>query len=148
MPNLPNRDSMFPGYSLENKKQEPTGDYVNSRYYRGHTNITSAGLKIELGESYLMNDGEYHQVMSTEVLGDSNILIRRLTDNKYNTVHAGFSGLGLLEFICKTDDVRDETKLVIEKNKVDIITAHKKKLVSEFAGKYNPKYYKEGKIDG
>lgn len=83
---------------LEHKpKDAPQGTYVNSRYYREHKNETKEGIKIELGECYVTLGGHIVQILSTEVLGDFNILAQGGPDNKLIPMLNGRSHYGMLE---------------------------------------------------
>jgi hypothetical protein len=74
--------------------------YSDSKYFRGHDDITNEGILLELGKIYLREDGYLYQVMSVEVLGDCNILVRCVETGDLSTLHAGL--IFENKFVCET----------------------------------------------
>ena len=104
--------------------------YANSRYARGHTDLTKTGLLIELGESYLMSDLTVRQVMSVEALGDCNIIIRHSRTGELKAIHAGIDTE--LFFVCSSKALYDVVDPLLEEEKAKILLAAKKKIIDEY----------------
>jgi len=82
--------------------------YSESRYHRGHNDITKEGILLRLGEAYLREDGDIYQVMSVGCIGDNNILIQNLRTRKFSTIHAGI--IFENKFICDAGEVNELVK--------------------------------------
>jgi len=76
--------------------------YEDSRYFRGHDNITKDGIELVLGESYLREDGKHWQVLSVGCIGDCNVLLE--CGGKMQRVHAGI--IFENRIVCGSDEVQ------------------------------------------